>query len=115
MRQTLLRVGERISPAPHHDQRFRMNARAAARVWNLVTVNRREPHWPQYKPASSRVRVSPAFAFALTAASVAWRMHRSQATPISWPLVATSRSVIEDTDQSPYRSYSEGEQNENIG
>ena len=76
-----------------------MKACAAERLWKRVAVNRREPHFPQYKPASSKVRMSPGFAFTLISASVAWRMHRSQATPISWPLVATSWSVIEGTDR----------------
>jgi hypothetical protein len=48
-----------------------MKACAAERLWKRVAVNRREPHFPQYKPASSKVRMSPAFAFTLTSASVA--------------------------------------------
>jgi hypothetical protein len=47
-----------------------MKAPAAERVRKHVAVNRREPHLPQYKPASSKVRVSPAFAFTLTSANV---------------------------------------------
>jgi hypothetical protein len=74
VRQTLLRVSKRISPSAHHDQMFRMNAWAAERVWNRVTVNLREWHLAQRTPASSSVRLSPTFARTVSAVSRARRM-----------------------------------------
>ena len=53
-----------------------MNSCAAERDLKRVAVNRREPHLPQHKPASSSVRVSPNFALPLMVDSIAWHMQQ---------------------------------------